>query len=85
MRSRHQRRGWWHLKLVYAEKSKERLFQEVRFKDIFGCVKIEAQILNHSQLLSRYNTAIKLGFEVLVAQNWQIPAFFYAVHFRKKK
>lgn len=45
--------------------SKERLSEEVRFKDRFGCVKIEAQILNSSQLLSRYNTAIKLGFEAL--------------------
>lgn len=65
MRSRHWRRGWKHLELVDAEKSKRRLFEEVRFKDRFGCVKIEAQILNCSQLLSSYNTAIKLGFEAL--------------------
>lgn len=65
MISRHWRRVWGHLKLVSAEKSKERLFEEVRFKDRFGCVKIEAQILNGSQLLSKYNTAIKLGFEAL--------------------
>lgn len=65
MISRHWRRVWGHLELVSAEKSKERLFEEVRFKDRFGCVKIEAQILNCSQLLSKYNTAIKLGFEAL--------------------
>lgn len=46
----------------------------MRFEDRFGCVKIEAQILNHSQLLSGYNTAIKLGFESLggteLADSW---------------
>lgn len=77
MRSRHGRRGWRHLELVDAEKSKERLFEEVRFKDRFGCVKIEAQILNCSQLLSRYNTAIKLGFEALGGTELADPWGFF--------
>lgn len=65
LRSRHWRRGWRHLEFLEAEKSMERLFKEVRFKDRFGCVKTEAQFLNRSQLLLRCNTAIKLGFEAL--------------------
>lgn len=44
---------------VGAEKNKERLFEEARFKDRFGCVKIEAQILNHSQLLLKYSAEKK--------------------------
>lgn len=47
---------------------------------------MEAQILNCSQLLLRYNTAIKLGFEALGGTELADPwGFFYAVHFRKKK
>lgn len=52
------------------------MFEEVRFKDIFGCMKIEAQILSHSLLLSRYNTAIKLGFEALSATELADPCFY---------
>lgn len=77
MISRHWRRVWGHLELVSAEKSKERLFEEVRFKDRFGCVKIEAQILNCSQLLSKYNTAIKLGFEALRGTELADPWGFF--------
>lgn len=69
------------------KKSKERLFEEVRFKVIFGCVKIEAQILSRSLLLSRYNTAIKLGFEAECHRAGRFLFLFGAVpnQFRKEK
>lgn len=72
---------------VGAEKNKERLFEEARFKDRFGCVKIEAQILNHSQLLLKYSAEKKkkIGFEALGGTKLAHPWGFLCYSLQEEK